>query len=104
MFQTMDAMGGVGEISVVTKDEEKNYRLTIADSGPGISEGNLNKIFDPFFTTKDPGKGTGLGLSICHQIVENHGATISCTSQEGKGAQFHILFPKSNMEGKEGLG
>ena len=104
MFQTMDAMGGVGGISVVTKDEEKNHRLTIADSGPGISEGNLIKIFDPFFTTKDPGKGTGLGLSICHQIVENHGATISCTSQEGKGAQFHILFPKSNMEGKEGLG
>ncbi|MDH3325209.1 MAG: HAMP domain-containing histidine kinase [Gammaproteobacteria bacterium] len=47
-------------------------RLSVTDSGPGISEDVIEKIFEPMFTTKDIGKGTGLGLSISRDIIATH--------------------------------
>lgn len=67
--------------------------LTISDTGEGMSEETLARIFEPFFTTKPPGSGTGLGLSTIYGIVNESRATISATSELGRGATFHIVWP-----------
>jgi len=66
--------------------------FSIADTGCGIPQENLQRIFDPFFTTK-VGKGTGLGLSVSHGIVEAHGGTITVESEVGKGSTFRVILP-----------
>lgn len=68
-------------------------RVSVKDTGAGISPGIIGKIFDPFFTTKPVGEGTGLGLSICHKIVEGHGGSIDAESEEGDGTTFIIRLP-----------
>jgi two-component system NtrC family sensor kinase len=76
------------------KLENQRIAIHITDNGLGMSQENCSKIFDPFFTTKPVGKGTGLGLSISYQIiVEQHGGTIQCLSEEGKGTEFVIEIP-----------
>lgn len=67
--------------------------ISIADTGTGIKEIDLEKIFDPFFTTKSPDKGTGLGLSIVQNIVKNHDGLIEVDSIVGKGSTFKIYLP-----------
>ncbi|MGD9325676.1 MAG: response regulator [Desulfobacterales bacterium] len=68
-------------------------RLTIADTGHGISEDTLTHIYKPFFTTKAKGKGTGLGLSMVHAIVQNYNGAIECNSNPGAGTTFRIYLP-----------
>jgi PAS domain S-box-containing protein len=68
--------------------------ISIADTGPGMTEEVRSRIFDPFFTTKPVGKGTGLGLAISHSIVvERHGGSLTCISAPGQGAEFAISIP-----------
>ena len=74
--------------------EGKYVKITISDTGYGISEKNLKRIFDPYFTTKKKGKGTGLGLAMVHGIVKAHQGAISVKSQVGKGSTFEILLPQ----------
>jgi PAS domain S-box-containing protein len=69
-------------------------RLSVSDTGSGISPPDMEKIFDPFFTTKGPGEGTGLGLSVAHGIVKNHGGYIRAYSELNKGTVFHVYLPK----------
>ncbi len=66
-------------------------KVSISDSGNGISLQEKEKIFEPFFTTKET--GTGLGLSIVHKIIENHNGVIKVDSEVGKGSTFTILLP-----------
>lgn len=70
--------------------------IRLEDSGPGIPENLLPRIFDPFVTTKED--GTGLGLSIAYRIIENHGGTLTVTSEPGKGACFEIRLPPISQE------
>jgi len=69
---------------------------SVADSGPGIPEGDAERVFDPFYTTKDPGKGTGLGLAIVARAVEDAGGTIWVTRSREGGAAFRILLPMAS--------
>ena len=70
-------------------------RLTIADSGHGIEQANLQRIFEPFFSTKEV-NATGLGLWIARGIVERHGGRISIRSSVrpgNSGTVFSIFLP-----------
>ena len=74
-------------------------RLTIADTGHGISEDTLTHIYEPFFTTKEKGKGTGLGLSMVYAIVQNYDGAIGCSSDPGVGTTFRIYLPTAATAG-----
>ena len=68
-------------------------RLTVADTGVGISEEQMSNIFQMFFTTKEAGKGTGLGLPTSLNIVKKHGGFITVQSRVGEGTKFHVFLP-----------
>ena len=91
--QAIEAHLPKGWIKITSSANGQVVRVTVQDSGPGITPENLSKIFDPFFTTKELGKGTGLGLSLCYGIIREHGGTILPRSQPGEGATFIIELP-----------
>ena len=83
-----------GRIVIRTEADGDAFKLSVADSGIGISAENRRKIFDPFFTTKEVGKGTGQGLAITHNIVvTKHGGAIDFESEPGKGSTFVVRVP-----------
>ncbi len=86
-----DAMAGRGLLRVAVRPSPHRVRITVADSGPGITPADKQKIFDPFFTTKE--KGTGLGLAIVYNIIERHKGRIEVESSPGAGTSFCLTLP-----------
>jgi CheY-like chemotaxis protein len=66
-------------------------KITIQDSGTGISPENMPRIFDPYFTTKE--KRAGMGLATSYSIIKNHGGYITAGSEPGKGTTILIYLP-----------
>jgi len=81
------------QIVVTTWQEGAEVKVSIKDTGSGMSEETKQKIFEPFFTTKDVGEGTGLGLSIVFRIIESHQGRIDVISNVGAGTEFIITLP-----------
>jgi PAS domain S-box-containing protein len=92
-----------GDLRVTAEDNDNEIRLSIIDSGKGISSNEIPYIFERFYQTDGSSSrkfgGVGLGLSICKTIIEKHNGTINVTS-EGKGSTFQITLPKNikNLE------
>jgi signal transduction histidine kinase len=87
------AIEGEGDIYIKTDRVDDHARISIKDSGEGMSEEIREHIFEPFFTTRAVGQGTGLGLSITYSIIEEHHGTIDVKSAPGLGSEFIITLP-----------
>jgi PAS domain S-box-containing protein len=66
-------------------------RLSVEDTGRGMSEQVRTRIFEPFFSTREG--GTGLGLAVVQQIAESYGARVEVHSQPGQGSRFEVWWP-----------
>ncbi len=85
------AMPEGGKLTIETKAEEDKAHVSVADTGGGISQENMEKLFEPLFTTK--ARGIGLGLAVSKNLVEANGGSIEVESEEGKGSTFIVILP-----------
>jgi len=90
----VDAMNGVGRITIEVSDRTQFVYIDITDTGKGLAKSVFKTIFEPGFTTKR--RGWGLGLSLCKRIIENyHGGKIFVKSSEiNKGTTFRVVLNK----------
>jgi len=108
VLNARDAMPGGGRLVVSTGDctlaadapvtpavanPGAFVRLSVADTGTGMTPETLQRVFEPFFTTKPPGRGTGLGLSVVYGILQQNGAHVGVESTPGAGSVFHVYLP-----------
>ncbi len=74
-------------------------KISVSDSGTGMSDEVKQHLFEPFFTTKPIGKGTGLGLASVYGTVKQHGGTLTVDSTLGRGTRFTIYLPLADQSG-----
>jgi two-component system OmpR family sensor kinase len=85
-------------IAVSIENNDEGTSISIADSGPGLSQEDQARIFERFYRA-DPSRnraneeGSGLGLSIVDAVMQAHGGKVSVTSKLGEGATFTVFFP-----------
>jgi PAS domain S-box-containing protein len=87
----MQAMTKGGTLTVESGQNSDCIWFSVADTGGGIAQEQINHIFEPFYTTKK--KGSGLGLMIVQRIVRQHGGRIEVESNVGHGTKFRIWLP-----------
>ncbi len=96
---SIEAMPNGGVISIRFIADSDKLRLSVSDTGPGISVKNLEDIFLPFVSSKaGNGLNQGLGLSIVHGLVEKFGGAISAHNLPGGGCEFRLSFPYADQE------
>ena len=90
-----DALLGSGRVRIETRIDGGAVLLAVSDDGIGMPEHVRRRVFEPMFTTKPVGQGCGLGLATVRRIVEEHGATITCSSAPHEGTRFEMRFPRN---------
>jgi PAS domain S-box-containing protein len=105
-----DAMQSGGQLTVRTENialadgqagslkAGRYVKLTVVDTGTGMSRETASRAFEPFFTTKEVGKGTGLGLSQVYGFIAQSGGEVILASELGKGTSVSIYLPASESE------
>ena len=84
---------GLGDLNQDLLDPGPYLKLTVSDTGSGMTKATMERIFEPYFTTKSHAEGTGLGLTVVHAIVRSHKGNIKAYSEPGKGSSFHVYLP-----------
>jgi signal transduction histidine kinase len=87
----IQAMTTGGTLTLQTGETGDSVWVSVADTGGGIPQEQINRIFEPFYTTKK--KGTGLGLMIVQRIIRAHNGRVELESHAGRGATFRIWLP-----------
>ncbi|MCX6893386.1 MAG: ATP-binding protein [Verrucomicrobiota bacterium] len=87
----LQAMTKGGTLTLQTGEGSEGVWVSVADTGGGIPQEQINRIFEPFYTTKK--KGSGLGLMIVQRIIRAHGGRIELESRVGRGTTFRIWLP-----------
>ncbi len=82
---------GTGAVGILLQQSKEAWRISISDTGEGLSDEAKLKAFSPFFTTK--AKGSGLGLAFVEQAIKNHKGVLSFEDNEPKGAVFTVEIP-----------
>jgi PAS domain S-box-containing protein len=75
-------------------------RLSVSDTGTGMSDEVAKRAFDPFYTTKPLGQGTGLGLSMIYGFAQQSGGQVRIVSSLGQGTTIHLFLPRFHGEGR----
>jgi signal transduction histidine kinase len=92
ILNAVQAMPQGGQLMIKSETREPGWvTVSIADTGIGIPEENIEKIFEPLFSSK--AKGIGLGMAISKTFVESHGGSIEVQSKTGKGTTFTVKLP-----------
>ena len=93
-------MNGSGRITIaavnLAEGAQEQVRLTVSDTGSGMSDEIKARVFEPFFTTKDVGKGTGLGLAQVYGFARQSGGEVRIDSAVGEGTTITLLLPRSH--------
>jgi signal transduction histidine kinase len=92
IVNSLDALDGLGTITITTRRSTAGVAVDIADDGPGIPPDQQSRVFEPFFTTKGVGEGSGLGLDIVRRIVSGHRGDVTVHSQPGA-TVFTVALP-----------
>jgi two-component system sensor histidine kinase HydH len=89
-----------GVITVAASEcGDGRVKVSVADSGKGMTAEQLQAIFTPYYTTR--ADGTGLGLAVVQNIIEQHGGIIHAESAPGKGAVFTLFLPVNGQQKDE---
>ncbi|HRY36120.1 MAG TPA: ATP-binding protein [Smithellaceae bacterium] len=95
----MESIDKEGEISISTAMAENNMiKISVSDTGCGMTREEVEQVFNPEYTTKE--KGLGLGLTLAHEMIRGHGGEIRVWSQKNKGTTFEIFLMKARGQGK----
>jgi PAS domain S-box-containing protein len=101
IIETTNVTVDVGQIGALSKLPAGDLpagdyvRLSVSDTGSGMSAHVLQHAIEPFFTTKQPGKGTGLGLSTVYGFTQELGGTLTIYSELGHGTTVSVYLPRS---------
>ena len=87
------AMPNGGELILTTSNNRKNIKISIKDTGIGITSEKIKHIFEPFYSANDNVRSSGLGLAIVSDLIEKMHGRISVKSKVGKGTEFIITIP-----------
>ena len=109
-----DAMPNGGQLAIATCEVDvdtatltaypwasagRHVRVTVSDTGTGMTADVMGRMFEPLFTTKGRDGGTGLGLAVAFGIVNRHRGVVKCGSAPGKGTTFEVFLPAVTPDG-----